>query len=747
MEINTNIETNISLLNEDFNELNIQHIQFKADLKNKHISWDEKNEHLKQIREKLVKIIEKEEYLISNDPKNLVLHIIIRHDERLLSKISNDIRTLYSNCNLVWLKSNKNIKNDSILNIKNILKRIIGEKLNNAGYILTGSNRFFNQWIDPNIEEIDFEIRDPYEIQNLETVLHYPGFIFRITNYNNSYGIAIDRSNLMIIKRTLKDLEPNELNNLERRVKNGERIQFWDCCPNFKCKFVAENPCNLSPLTKTSSYYLSKFDYSKSAHDFKPKDSGKTILEFAQEECKLNIIQDFISNSPPLAIVKTYKGREYTFPLERLREKVDFRKIKKREDRQEIMDFLRSSPDERRFGILKQLEILKEFESFGRILGFNQTLYNGINNGILDIPKRKIGKSKNVDDPYYSLYKYGPIDYSENLNKTLELIVISTEKCDDIVNDLIYGVPRNAEKQKFHGLQKMFKFQKITVKYLTNIDEIKKDGDNQVVFAVISSKSDNIKSKIYKKCFEEQIGVQCTIPDNNRTRYLGKLRNISLGLYHNLGRNSWHLSKKMDYISIGLKYDNKIKLMMISVVGHYGEWKYGLIEKVENIRETLVRLNQKITTLEVKSQIEIHWHGEIFDELNDIIEILNPRRIILVKDNIGPIRLFDRSMNDKKPQTGSYVILDSRNGLLASSVELVREGTPKPIKIELKYPNDEELTKEIIERIHMLARVNQHVTHGLSKLPITIHYPKLMLEKYNELGIYPHGFQNIAWFV
>jgi len=744
------LETNISLLNEDIKNINLHILSYKPE--NSETFIKNINDHIMNLKNEIKSRLENENIFILLNPFVKYLHVIMRHD-----RTTENITTLVNNEKINWIPSKIHFRDflNSDSQIRYILRLFIVNQLKNKGLILAGGDRFFNNFLPPDIYKIptiepDFETRDPAEIVIKKDYLVYPGHKFKIMNFDGKYGIVIDKSNLIILRNTVRESFSDELEKIyEINKTSDERVILRDCCPNFNCEFALNGNCELSPLSNNTIYYFENFNKEFTPYNFKVK--GKTLLQYALERCKNGEIEKWIEKKPPIIIVKTKKGDIYNYPPERLRESLNYSKISDREERQELMEFIKYPPFERREGVFKQLKNIMKFNIIGNYYTFQNNLYEGIENGYIEDPMKIIGHNFETHNPFELIKEKGPLDIEKRKSNEIDVTVFAdrslpNENIERIVNDLVYGIKSNKPDKGmiYEGIKFLFKYSEVNISPTTSLYEIKKKSNNQIVIGVLSPKNSQLKNHLYNQCFKENLGVQCIIGNPECKKYLSRLKRISLGLYLKLGLNVWKLKRDFNLYFIGIK---KIySYFIITLISPQGELLSTLIEKTDNIDFLIEKIKNKLEKYK-KLPIEIHWDGQFYGENIELkLKSLNPIKIISIKEYTNPIRIFDRNNDNYMPNDGSFIILDSKRALLISSSDIAKEGSPQPIMIESLFPDNEKITVEMIKKVYYLSRVNQRDPRNISKLPVTTHYAKIIWKKFSEIKSYPSDWQDNAWF-
>jgi len=647
---------------------------------------------------------------------------------------------------VVWIHSLIDAKNIPKFLMKLILASIVKKTLEKKGYIILDKRFYEVKYVD--YQEYPVYFGEPLETENM---LFYPGFQYKIDFLGNTYGIILDRIHLMVTIETVRnfiDKHPDKIHHL-----TGEKL--WPCCPVYNCRF-ARGKCELSPVKTNGNFYFTKLI---NASPFDLKYNNKSIISYSAEKClirkningkEVTLIEENIQNKPPTIQV----NKKYNYPAERLRRKKSLKDVYKKEERRKLSQYAQLDPVSRYNGIIKVLKQIETIEAFGKILKVNQDLTSYEKAGIINELKFRFHKKKS-NDPIVGLNQDKPWDYQNRDFHSIHILFYYSDKskitkkaAENFLKLLINGTDNSNDR--FLGLEAMFniKVEKTEVKKFSELSSNVKRGMYNVILAFPGEEE---KSKLYKKAIQAEVPIQCV--STNKPKLFGKLRNVALGIYGNIGLQPWTIEKiSENKLFVGIVRDYNLRCYSISVVVSSGKWVGGMLCKYSdaNKEERAILLKNKILEFfrkasyqYSKENIVIHFRGNI--ELEEKIVLIELSDTILLISHSNIFRIFDDSPT-RKPSNYSYVQTDSRTSFLITTSDITSVGTPRPIKIEIISPN-KTLTEEMIADIAKLSMLHFGWDKGRSKDPITLTFATKALEQYREVECYPSGIYQKAWFL
>jgi len=654
---------------------------------------------------------------------------------------------------VVWQSEQIDFSNNPNL-ARRIITEVIKSYLRDQGFVTTSRTKHYRK-DEPIIEEV--YLAEPIEY---ETVLLYPGFQFQVICFENKrVGIFIDRTSIMILKKTVRDTI-NEYSKQEA-INYFKKIEYlWDCCPRFDCDQAYTGECRLSPV-RGRSYRLKGLNYTLKPSKAIYPPTGESILEFNEKLC-INRDKDGkrlrIIDEPPVVEMWGFNTILY-FPAERLRERIELKQIDNINDRRRVMRYIRVNPKQRYEDAKNHLQFLGEIKLFGEKLEVVQDFVPGVHlkQGVFSKPLLSL-YDIDTKDPVSALENYKPVDYEkrefEKLSVTLFLDGVSENMGIKKFNEITNGVRR------YPGLNRYFDIETELVGVTSRIDEIRGRGKGHVVLGLVSGRGGWAKRKLYDKCFELGVGCQVfVIPKRGDRGYTGQLQNIALGIYANAGGQPWILKNSVEkayFVGLSVLPRSTRYVYALSLVDDRGKWLEGRAEIIEGessyevqerYEETLAKNFQELRRKVPEDfSLVLHKQGNIYpSELNASQNIFD-RILAVSRSHIG--RLFDTKHEKYEAKEGTYAFVTDRKALMVTTTEMVQEGTPVPMDIQLHSRNEtQQLKEQDLRSIFNLCRLHYGYCLGVSGKPLTCLVTKKVIEKVQELNIEPPSTYNYSWFM
>jgi argonaute-like protein implicated in RNA metabolism and viral defense len=211
-----------------------------------------------------------------------------------------------------------------------------------------------------------------------------------------------------------------------------------------------------------------------------------------------------------------------------------------------------------------------------------------------------------------------------------------------------------------------------------------------------------------------------------------------------MGGRPWILDKRLSadfYVGLDVGGEKKARVACYTFFDELGnylgeEWRPQRAEEIDpmELKRTVVNMVKKHR--EHINSMVIHRDGEFTGkELEGVGQVKSDLiREGVMSDNSTvtcvnvkktvPYRLYEVSNEEQSGcRIGSYLLLDAHSAILATSgVPLLRQGTARPLLIELVPPYDKENIKTTIQDIYYLSFMHWGSILLKMKLPATLRY-------------------------
>lgn len=272
--------------------------------------------------------------------------------------------------------------------------------------------------------------------------------------------------------------------------------------------------------------------------------------------------------------------------------------------------------------------------------------------------------------------------------------------------------------------------------------------DIDAVIAILQSEEETETYFNFKGWFDKPNQVLTYRILNEKSRQIGDyynmILNICAGLLGKMGGCPWILRRKLNadfYIGLDVGGEKNARVAcytFFDAAGNYrGEtWRPQRGEEIDPSELKRILVNEVKNYKEHIGRIVIHRDGEFRSKELEGIEFAQEELIkdgIILKDsgivcvNIKknvPYRLYEvKNGKEKGCATGSYLILDDHNGILATTgTPILTQGLARPMLIELVPPFDKANIKEVMEDIYFLSYMHWGSILKKMRLPATIRY-------------------------
>jgi hypothetical protein len=287
--------------------------------------------------------------------------------------------------------------------------------------------------------------------------------------------------------------------------------------------------------------------------------------------------------------------------------------------------------------------------------------------------------------------------------------------------------------------------------------DVRKEYDSfksniDAVLAVIQHEDETERYLNFKEWFDKpnQVLTYRVIDEKYRLsreqigRYHNLIVNVCAGLLGKMGGRHWVLRNRLSadfYIGLDVGGEKKARVACFTFFDEFGnylgeEWRPQSGEKIDysELKRTIVN-----TIKGLKRNIEaiiIHRDGEFTDEELHGVDLIQSElrkdgimsdasRIICVNiKKLVPYRLYElQKEKEDNCRAGSYLILDDHSGIIATTGSpLLKQGTARPMLIELVPPFDKANIKVVLEDIFYLSFMHWGSILLKMKLPATLRY-------------------------
>ena len=277
-------------------------------------------------------------------------------------------------------------------------------------------------------------------------------------------------------------------------------------------------------------------------------------------------------------------------------------------------------------------------------------------------------------------------------------------------------------------------------------------GNIDAVIAILQSEEETETYLDFKEWFDKPnqvltyrvINEKYRLPRGQIGRYYNLILNVCAGLLGKMGGRPWILHRKLSadfYIGLDVGGERKARVACYTFFDESGnyqgeEWRPQRGEEIDPSELKRILVNAVKGYREHIKRLVIHRDGELTDKELEGIKLAQEE---LVKDGVMPknsnticvnikktvpYRLYEvENKKEKSCTVGSYLILDDRNGILATTgTPILAQGLARPMLVELVPPFDKADIKEVMEDIYFLSYMHWGSILKKMKLPATIKY-------------------------
>lgn len=272
------------------------------------------------------------------------------------------------------------------------------------------------------------------------------------------------------------------------------------------------------------------------------------------------------------------------------------------------------------------------------------------------------------------------------------------------------------------------------------------------VLAVIQYEGETERYLNFKEWFDKPnqvltyrvIDERYRLPRGQIGRYNNLLLNVCAGLLGKMGGRPWVLESKLSsdfYVGLDVGGEKKARVACFTFFDGHGnylheEWRPQRAEEIDPLELKRIVVNAiEGYQLSVKSVV-FHRDGEFTGKELQGIEMVKSDLIksgavpdnvmftcVNVKKNV-PYRLYEIQGNQQNGcRVGSYLILSKQAGIVATSgAPLLRQGTARPMLVELVPPFDSTSIKTVLQDLYYLSYMHWGSIMQKMKLPATLRY-------------------------
>jgi hypothetical protein len=272
------------------------------------------------------------------------------------------------------------------------------------------------------------------------------------------------------------------------------------------------------------------------------------------------------------------------------------------------------------------------------------------------------------------------------------------------------------------------------------------------VLAVIQYEGETERYLNFKEWFDKPnqvltyrvIDERYQLPREQMGKYNNLLLNVCAGLLGKMGGRPWVLENKLSsdfYVGLDVGGEKKARVACFTFFDGYGnyineEWRPQRAEEIDPLELKRIVVNAVEACQQSVRSIVFHRDGELTGRELQGIEMVKSDLIkngtipdnavficVNVKKNV-PYRLYDIQGNQQSGcRIGSYLILNKQSGIVATSGDpLLRQGTAKPMLVELVSPFDKASIKTVLQDVYCLSYMHWGSIMQKMKLPATLRY-------------------------
>ena len=277
-------------------------------------------------------------------------------------------------------------------------------------------------------------------------------------------------------------------------------------------------------------------------------------------------------------------------------------------------------------------------------------------------------------------------------------------------------------------------------------------GDVDAVIAVIQHEGETERYINFKEWFDKPnqvltyrvIDERYRLPREQIGRYHNLVINVCAGLLGKMGGRPWILDSKLSadfYVGLDVGGEKKARVACYTFFDEYGnyvgeEWRPQRAEEIDPLELKRTVVNAVQGYREHVNSIVFHRDGEFTGKEIQGVELVQSELIkngtmtenstitcVNVKKTV-PYRLYEVLKDQQRGcRIGSYLILNTHSGIIATSgAPLLRQGTARPMLIELVAPFDKADIRTVIQDIYHLSFMHWGSILLKMKLPATLRY-------------------------
>jgi hypothetical protein len=272
------------------------------------------------------------------------------------------------------------------------------------------------------------------------------------------------------------------------------------------------------------------------------------------------------------------------------------------------------------------------------------------------------------------------------------------------------------------------------------------------ILAVIQYEGETERYLNFKEWFDKPnqvltyrvIDERYQLPREQIGKYHNLLLNVCAGLLGKMGGRPWILDSKLSadfYVGLDVGGEKKARVACYTFFDGHGnyireEWRPQRAEEIDpsELKRTVVNAVEGYQG--PINSIVFHRDGEFTDREVQGVEFVRsdlikngtiaenaPVICVNVKKNV-PYRLYEVQKEQQSGcKIGSYLILNKHSGIVATSgAPLLRQGTARPMLVELVSPFDKADIKTVLQDIYNLSYMHWGSILLKMKLPATLRY-------------------------
>lgn len=382
--------------------------------------------------------------------------------------------------------------------------------------------------------------------------------------------------------------------------------------------------------------------------------------------------------------------------------------------------------------------------------------------------------SKSHSQPYYGLKFFGP--YSKRDFSMINVSIICPRDKNDDMQKLLQLIKEGSQRV-YDGTKKMFRID-LSLNQTKLLDDVTVEGYEKACEDFIQEdkgKTDVVlvyvpetpkywpyspyyraKYKLLTEGYTSQM-----ITENTFDNITFSLLNLASAIYAKAGGVPWVLEREIRDVDVivgvafsqiiperaqGLNMPSERYLGFVNIFDQYGKWLFFQANTTPFSKEVRTQAFENIISEVIKkfetergfkpSRIAFHYSkGFGKDEKEAIIkavekEVKNPKIIFINIDDDHPFRAFDLSTTDGSLPRRSYVYLGENEYLLSTTgiSDISRQGIGTPRLLHIKtyeYPEKFLDSKQVMEQVFSLTRLNWATAMTLVREPVTISFSKM----------------------